>query len=87
MQRCYGNHNVFPDFLNLSTTSGLSILLHEVVILTVATSYDNYVIFHLMICKIYRLNRVIKMGLLAFSVITIQSYIGVFGNECSYEDL
>ena len=76
MQRCYGNHNVFPE--NLSTTCGLSILLHGVVSLTDATSYDKYEICHLMIGKMYRLNRVIKMDLLAFSVITIQSYIGVF---------
>ena len=75
MQRCYGNHNVFPE--NLSATSDLSILFHDVVSLTDATSYDKYVICHLMIGKMYRLKRVIKMGLLAFSVIIIQSYIGV----------
>ena len=39
-QRCYGCPETLPE--NLQTTSGLSILLHGVISLPDATSYDKY---------------------------------------------
>ena len=39
-QRCYGRHNVSRKS---KTTSGLQILLHSVISLPCATSYDKYI--------------------------------------------
>ena len=44
MQRCYGRYSISRKSMNLWTNSGLSILLHGVISLPDATSYDNSLI-------------------------------------------